>query len=144
MISISGLAHAASGPQAAGRSNPRCAPLLLWPPQHARNRRSDHRAKLARTVYPLRESCGMAPIAAIKQAPSAGRMAAFLRRFSRGEVHGDTPGRQGKARSDHGGPTVAGFETALSGSPTTLNAGRPGATGPGHRTARASIPQKLP
>ena len=71
MISISGLAQAASGPQAAGQINPSLrefAPIAAGSaPATAAIEPS--RASSPSTVKPLSASCGTAPIAAIS--PSA-------------------------------------------------------------------------
>ena len=70
-------------------------------------------------------------------------MAAFLRQVGRRQVDGDPPRRQRQPEAISAERTRSrASETALSGSPTIANAGKPGATCTCTSTARASIPSK--
>ena len=68
-------------------------------------------------------------------------MAAFLRQVGGREIDGDAARRQREARGDQRrAHPLAASDTALSGRPTMLKAGRPGATCTCTSTARASMP----
>ena len=71
MISISGLAHAASGPHAAGqiRPSPRAFAPIAAGSTPATGAIEPSRPSSPSTVKPATASCGMAPMAAIR--PSA-------------------------------------------------------------------------
>ncbi len=144
MISISGLAHAASGPHAYGqiRPSPRAFAPIAAGSTPATGEIEPSSPSSPSTVNPETASCGMAPIAAIRPSAigrskwlpsfgrSAGAMLTVMRRAGSASPDASSAARTRSRASD----------TALSGSPTTLNAGSPGATCTCTSTARASMP----
>ena len=70
-------------------------------------------------------------------------MTFFFRQIGGGEIDGDAADRKRKAGSNEPERTCSlASDTALSGSPTMVKAGRPGATCTYTPTAWASIPSK--
>ena len=143
-ISISGLAQAASGPHAAGQIRP--SPRALAPiaagstPATARDRAveaelAQHREARQRVVRDRADR---------RHQPERDRqvvVAAFLGQVGGREIDGDAARRQRQpGRDQRRAHPLAASDTALSGRPTMLNAGMPGAICTCTSTARASMP----
>src|SRR5262245_14502981 len=101
MISISGLAQAASAPDAAGQINPCPRPLapIAAGNTPATGAIDPSRPSSPRTVKLLSASCGMAPIAASEHDRQI-VMTSFFRQIGGSEIDGDAARRQREAGSN--------------------------------------------
>ena len=148
MISISGLAQAASGPQAAGQIMP--SPRALAPiaagstpatgaivPSSAEF--AQHRVTRERV---MRDGADRGHQA---ERDRQIVVAAFLRHIGRSEIDGDSPRRQGEARGDQRARTRSRASAdRLVGQADDVKAGSPARSAPGHRPRAPRCPRMPP